>query len=220
MTYTDPFPSTNTFADKMMTRLFSIVCGLLAVLVALPSWAQSSAEPRVAMGGRVSLTFRNIPSEDAGTVNGEYVASLSDGTIALPYLSGRVRVAGKTARQVEDMVSTLYKEQKIYTNPIVAARVDVSDEEERSRRYIQVTGYVGGKKNLPYRPGITLIQALLDCGDITDYGSRHIQVTRKNVTRTYDYYSARDRSIRLLPDDVIYVPERGAFEPRPKTIGP
>lgn len=203
-----------------MPTLSKILCGIMAMFLMLPAMSQSSSEPRVAMGGRVSLTFRNIPSEDSGTVNGEYVASLNDGTIALPYLSGRVRVAGKTARQVEDLVSSLYKEQKIYTNPIVAARLDAGDEEERSRRYIQVTGYVGGKKNLPYRPGITLIQALLDCGDITDYGSRRIQVTRKNVTRTYDYYSAKDRSIKLLPDDVIYVPERGAFESRPKTIGP
>lgn len=204
----------------MITRLFSTLCLLASLLLTASAMAQSSADPKVVAGGKVSLLFRNVPSEDAATVNGEYVASASDGTIALPYLSSRVKVAGKTARQVEDLVARLYKEQQIYANPIVSATIDASYTEALQQRFIQVTGFVGSKKNLPYRPGITLIEALLECGDITDYGSRRIQVTRGNVTRTYDYFSARDRSIKLLPKDVIYVMERGAFEPRPKTIGP
>ena len=87
-------------------------------------------------------------------------------------------------------------------------------------RFIQVSGYVGKKSNLPYREGITLIEALLDAGDITDYGSRKIQITRGGVTRTYDYFSAKDRGIKLLPKDVIYVPRRPAFEGRPGSVGP
>lgn len=183
-------------------------------------WASGSDEPRVNKGGTFILTFRNVPSEDAATVNGEYTASLNDGTVALPYLSGRVSVAGKTARQVEDLVTMLYRDQKIYTNPIVSAKVDSADAADRQRRYVQVSGFVNAKKNLPYRPGMTLYEALLDCGDITVYGSRRVQVTRGTVTRTYDYFSAKDRSIKLQAGDSIYVMERGPFERRPDAIGP
>lgn len=214
--------STNYINEPMNTRIFHTLLVLLMVWVTLPMMAQQlSVEPRAVKGGRVTLTFRNVPSEDAGNVNGAYTVNHGDGTISLPYLSDRVRVVGKTAREIEDHVRALYINQKIYAQPIVMAAVGSEHESnDLNQRYIQVTGNVAGKKNLLYRQGITLIQALLDCGDITDYGSRKIQVTRKGVTRTYDYFSARDRSIQLMPDDVIYVPTRPAFERRPSKIGP
>ncbi len=203
-------------------RFFNIFAVMLLMLFTTVAMAQQlSVEPRAVKGGRVTLTFRNVPAEDAGNVNGAYTVNHGDGTISLPYLSGRVRVVGKTAREIEDHVRSLYISQQIYSQPIVMVAVGSEHESnDLNQRYIQVTGNVAGKKNLPYRQGITLIQALLDCGDITDFGSRKIQVTRKGVTRTYDYFSARDRAIPLMPDDVIFVPTRPAFEGRPNKIGP
>ncbi len=198
---------------------------LLVVLVL--SWLVSplpaqdaSTEPRATKGGTVTVQFKNIPSEDVNNVNGDYAVSREDGTISMPYLSGRVSVVGLTARQVENKLRSLYLSQQIYSDPIVMANVGPKGEAAVDARYVQVTGYVGGKKNLPYREGMTLIQALIECGDITDFGSRKIQVTRGKVTRTYDYFSARDRSIKLMPNDSVFVPRRPAFEGRPDKIGP
>lgn len=196
---------------------------LMVVLsvMALPLFAQDAAtEPRATKGGTVVLQFKNIPSEDVNNVNGEYPISREDGTISVPYLSGRVKVVGQTARQVENALRSLYLSQQIYSDPIIMANVGPKGETPVDTRYIQVAGYVREKRNLPYREGVTLIQALIDCGDITDFGSRKIQVTRGKVTRTYDYFSARDRSIKLLPNDSVYVPRRPAFEGRPDKIGP
>lgn len=178
-------------------------------------------EPRAVKGSNITITFRSVPTEDAGVVSGEYLVDPTDGTISMPYLSERVHVAGKTARQVSDLVRSLYVSQQIYAHPIVSATVGEANLANSLKdRFIQVTGNVGGKKNLPYRPGITLISALLECGDITDWGSRKIQVTRKGVTRTYDYFSAKDRAIILYPDDIIFVPKRSMWEARPDKIGP
>lgn len=200
-------------------RLYVLL--LVLSLFAAPLFAQSAAtEPRATKGGTVTVQFKNIPSEDVNNVNGDYPVSREDGTISMPYLTGRVRVVGMTARQVENTLRSLYLSQQIYSDPIVMANVGPKGEAAVDARYVQVTGYVGGKKNLPYREGMTLIQALIECGDITDFGSRKIQVTRGKVTRTYDYFSARDRSIKLMPSDSIYVPRRPAFEGRPDKIGP
>ena len=194
-----------------------LVLGMLVV----PALAQdASTEPRASKGGTVVVQFKNIPSEDVNNVNGEYTVSREDGTISMPYLSGRVSVVGLTARQVENKLRSLYLTQQIYSDPIVMANVGPKGEAAIDARYVQVTGYVGGKKNLPYREGMTLIQALIECGDITDFGSRKIQITRGKVTRTYDYFSARDRAIKLMPHDSVYVPRRPAFEGRPDKIGP
>lgn len=181
--------------------------------------ADDFEQARAVKGSTITLKFRDIP--DGGVLDGEYVVDANDGTIKLPYLKDRVYVAGKTARQVEDLIYRLYVDNEIYTHPIVTAYVgEAGSEAGLKNRHIQVTGYVGSKKNLPYRAGITLIEALLECGDITDYGSRYIQVTRGGQTRTYDYFSARDRSIKLRSDDVIFVPRRGFWEARPDKIGP
>lgn len=204
-----------------MKSLISIfVCWFVLLSMFTPSVAQdASTEPRVIRGSKVVLIFKNLPTGEAANVDGEYQVSRADGTILLPFLDSRMNVLGKTARQVEDLVRAQYIAQKIYTDPIVIARVGHKSEDIEAR-YVQVTGYVHAKKNLPYREGITLIQALIECGDISDHGSRKIQITRGTVTRTYDYFSARDRSIKLMPNDVIFVPRRPPFEGRPRTVGP
>ncbi len=205
----------------MRENLFKCLMAVVLSVLMLPVVAQDTAtEPRASKGGTVTVQFKNIPSEDVNNVNGDYAVSREDGTISMPYLSGRVSVAGLTARQVENKLRSLYLSQQIYSDPIVMANVGPKGEAAIDARYVQVTGYVAGKKNLPYREGLTLIQALIECGDITDFGSRKIQVTRGKVTRTYDYFSARDRSIKLLPNDSIFVPRRPAFEGRPDKIGP
>lgn len=205
----------------MKNVMIQTLLALLMGVFVLPLMAQdASTEPRAARGGVIQVQFKNIPSEDVSNVSGEYTVSRQDGTISMPYLNGRVRVVGMTARQVENTLRSLYVAQEIYSDPIVMANVGPRNETPIDTRFVQVTGYVAGKKNLPYREGMTLIQALIECGDITDFGSRKIQVTRGKVTRVYDYFSARDRSIKLMPNDSIYVPRRPPFEGRPDKIGP
>lgn len=206
----------------MTAYLKTICCLLLGALIALQGTAraQDTSEPRAIRGGMITITVKNIPEEDAVNVNGEYNVSASDGTIALPYLSGRISVAGKTSRQIEDIVRSQYLAQKIYQRPIVQAIVANADEiKETMTRYVTVSGYVTQKRNVKYRKGMTLLEAILECGDITDYGSRRVQVTRRNVTRTYDYFSSADRNLKLQPDDKIFVQKRGAFEARPSSVG-
>lgn len=206
----------------MNTRLFRmlVVCAAMLLSFSTVMAQDDSTEPRAVKGGRIQLIFKNIPAEDVANVSGEYAVNRGDGTLSLPYLSKRVHVEGMTARDIESVVRSNYLSQQIYSDPIVQVILGSKNEVPVETRFIQVAGYVAKKSNLPYREGITLIEALLECGDITDYGSRKIQVSRGGVTRTYDYFSARDRNIKLLPKDVIFVPRRPAFEGRPDSVGP
>lgn len=196
-----------------------ILCVVGMLFVAEP--AQGAPVPVTKRGSRVIITFRNIPAEDKANVDGPYTISARDGSLKLPYIAEFKNMDGKTARDLEDKISAAYKEAEIYAAPIVSVQVGSDEEVEAlNMRYIQVTGYVAQKRNLLYRPGITLIEALLECGGITDYGSREIQVTRGTQTQTYDYFSASDRAIKLNPNDVINVQKRGPFESRPSKVGP
>lgn len=202
---------------KSLQLLILALTALVAVLQP-QAVAQSSAEARVKAAGILTITMTNIPPSDAPMINLTYRVD-RDGTIKMPHLANRLKVVGLNQRQVEDLVTNVYISEQIYSKPVVMAVVGTG-ELTNDLRFIHVTGYVGGKRNLPFREGITLIEALVDCGDITDFGSRKIQITRNGVTRTYDYFSARDRAIVLLPKDQVHVPARGPFESRPNKIGP
>lgn len=204
----------------MFQKVKNLLLLTVALLAVLPAMAQDAAtEKRAEKGSTIQVMLKNIPTEDVATVSSDYVVNRGDGTITLPYLKNRIRVEGMTARDIETIVRNQYVAQEIYSDPIVQVILN-KGEVPVDTRFIQVAGFVAKKSNLPYREGITLIEALLECGDITDYGSRKIQITRGSVTRTYDYFSARDRNIRLLPKDVIFVPRRPAFEGRPSSVGP
>ena len=206
---------------KQKIKCFLLLMLTVFSLFSMVGSALAAPAQTARRGAKIVVTFRNIPAEDKGNVDGEYYVSQLDGTIALPYLSGSIKAEGKTAQQLEAIIKARYMEEEIYAQPIVTAQVgDAKEIEALNQRYVQVTGYVGRKANLPYRPDLTLIQALIECGDITDYGSRYIQVSRGSQTQTYDYFSARDRSLKLQPNDVIFVRLRGSFEGRPSKVGP
>lgn len=204
-----------------MYRVLSMLILTLVGMLLMAESAVGAPVPVTKRGSRVIITFRNIPAEDKANVDGPYTISAKDGSLKLPYIAAFQNMDGKTARDLEDKIAKAYTEADIYRAPIVTVQVG-SDEEVQAlnMRYIQVTGYVAQKRNLLYRPGITLIEALLECGGITDYGSREIQVTRGTQTQTYDYFSASDRAIKLNPNDVINVQRRGPFESRPSKVGP
>ncbi|MBR4309917.1 MAG: polysaccharide biosynthesis/export family protein [Akkermansia sp.] len=206
--------------NNLLKALWALVAALL-VLVSFAETAQAAPAQSARRGARIIITFRNIPAEDKPNVDGDYIVSQDDGSISIPYLSSRIRAEGKTGRQLEEIIRARFIEEQIYSQPIVSVQVGSIDEiNALNQRYVQVTGYVAQKRNLPYRPDLTLIAAIVDCGDITDHGSREIQVTRGNQTQTYDYFSAKDRAIKLRPNDVIFVKLRGPFEGRPSKIGP
>ncbi|MBE6419008.1 MAG: hypothetical protein E7031_02640 [Akkermansiaceae bacterium] len=209
-------------------KLLSVILlTVLSVLVTVQN-ASAAPEPTARRGAQIQVTFRNIPAEDKPNVDGSYIVSQANGCITLPYIEETpIKADGKTASQLERMIKNAYLDAKIYKHPIVSVQVASVDEiNDINKRYVQVSGFVARKQNLPYRQGLTLIGAILDCGDITDYGSREIQVTRYNAktgkthTQTYDYFSARDRSLKLQPNDVIFVKPRGPFEGRPSELLP
>lgn len=202
-------------SKSLLSFLFAILAAVLMVFT-----ADAAPTPTAKQNSRVIIEFLNIPAEDKANVDRSYTVS-NDGTIALPYLSGRIYAAGKTADQLRRIIEEEYKKQEIYMNPSVHVQVGSDQEiQAASQRYVQVSGYVARKANIPYRPDMTLFEAILECGDITDFGSRKIQITRGNQTREYDYFSAKHRNIKLCPNDSIVVQKRGAFETRPSGILP
>jgi polysaccharide export outer membrane protein len=127
----------------------------------------------------------------------------ADGNIQMPY-AGRIQVAGLTRLQLEDTLTTLFKE---YTkNPVVNVRF--------LNYSFSVLGEVNnrGKFNMPSER-TTILEALSMAGDLTEFGKRNnILVVREvNGERTYARVNLLSKDLFKSPyfylktNDVVYV---------------
>lgn len=198
-----------------MNKFVTIFLILFALM--MPAFAQDT--DRVQGGKSISIAAKGIPTDEIATISGPYIVDKASGTIKMPYLDAPLRVVGMTGRQIENLLAGAYKKAEIFTTPVFVVTVS-TDAGAVDTSFVAVAGSVGARRNVPYRQGLKLIDAIIDAGDITDFGSRHIQVSRKGKTETYDYFSIRHRNILLQPGDQIFVPQRGMFEGRPGKLVP
>lgn len=138
-----------------------------------------------------------------------------DGTISFPF-AGHLRVGGRTAGQVERLLTARLKE--FITDPVVTVTVQGSPKSEAN---IYVTGQVKSAGQHVITAPTTVMQALTLSGGLTEFAAkRRIKIIRKvkneEIAIKFDYVdvsTGRDMStnIRLRNGDVVVVPERGLF---------
>ena len=137
-----------------------------------------------------------------------------DGKITLPLL-GDVSVAGKTAEEAAKVITEGLK--KDIRSPNVTVTLASLQSKEYLRR-VRVTGAVGAPVSLPYRQGMTVLDALLAAGGLGEFaaGNRAILI-RKHQDKTIAVpLRLEDMLVRgkikgnhvLIPGDIITVPER------------
>ena len=173
--------------------------------------------------GTIEIAVKGIPSEDEASISGQYLLD-ADGTIRLPQLphgQDVLRVVGKTARQIENMLTVAYRKAELYTAPTFLVKMQKEgkvQKEELTQHIVMVGGEVASNGNMPWRHGMTLCEAIIAAGDVLDFASRYIQLTRDGKTTKYDYFSVKDRAIPLLPNDRVFVPLRAPIEARPAML--
>lgn len=137
-----------------------------------------------------------------------------DGKIAAP-LIGDVMVGGKTPEQVAVLIK-----QKL-TAYIRDPNVVVSVVELRSHEFIsrvRVTGAVRTPRSIPYRPGMTVLDAVLEAGGPNEYSAPNrsrLYRTNKGKTEVVNVELGDilnrgnlKTNIPVKPGDVVTVPER------------
>lgn len=137
-----------------------------------------------------------------------------DGKISVP-LVGDVRASGLTPPDVAHKIQN--KLSYFIRDPQVAVIVTGMKSHEYLDR-IRVTGAVRDPRSLPYRPGMTVLDAVLAAGGVNNFAA-------PNDTTLYRETSAKDHSIHidlgsiladgkmqtnvpLRPGDIISVPQR------------
>lgn len=137
-----------------------------------------------------------------------------DGKISVP-LIGDVQAGGNTPTQVaviiKDKLSAYIREPNV-----AVILTELRSHEFLSR--IRVTGAVRTPRSMPYRPGMTVLDAVLEAGGVNDFASpNRSKLYRKEKTKTEiididlnDILTKGklETNVELRPGDVVTVPER------------
>lgn len=136
-----------------------------------------------------------------------------ENTVTLPMI-GTVKLAGKTARQAEDLIRELYDRDYI-VNPQVSVVV-----RKYAERAVNVVGQVNkpGRIQFPNEQGLTIVEAISEAGGPTRLAElKKVKLTRRNadgemVTEEVNVDAmlkggGRDALV-LRKDDSVFVPER------------
>ena len=182
---------------------------LLSVMILLTSFVSVQAQQKIEPNSAITVTAKGIPTEDAAQITGVYKLD-PDGTVTLPYIKP-VRASGLSPRAFANALSIAYKAAGIYTDPTFNVNANVADTVLTENKF-SIGGKVGSPGTKPYSAQMTLYDAILAGGWITDFGSPKIELTRKGQTMIIDFNLDQNRKMRILPSDVIHVRERGPFE--------
>lgn len=171
------------------------------------TWAQDG-DYRIGPDDRVQITVWRNPDLTA------LVPVRPDGKISAP-LIGDVLVGGKTTEQAAALI------RQRLTAFIRDPNVSVMVVELRSHEFIsrvRVTGAVRTPRSMPYRPGMTVLDAVLEAGGPNEYSApNRAKLYRKEKDRTeivnVELGDILNRgrlqsNISMKPGDVVTIPER------------
>jgi len=171
-------------------------------------FALSPGEYRIGVDDRVQVSVWKNPDLSVT------VPVRPDGMISVP-LIGDVQAGGLTAAQVADSIKK--KLSTYIRDPSVAVILT----ELRSHEYlmrVRVTGAVRTPRSLPYRQGMTVLDAVLEAGGINEFAAPNRSKLYRNEKGKPGVYDVElgdilnkgrlDTNYPLSPGDVVTVPER------------
>ena len=150
-------------------------------------------------GDKITIQLSGVPEQQG------YIKELqipSSGEVNVDLLSGSFPAAGRTPSELSSDISSAYKNQKIYTNPIVT--VIPGD------RYINVGGDVRAPSRVVYSADMTVMTAINSCGGFTEYARKNaVRILRGQQMIQVDCVRAAldpGADPPVYPGDQIYVP--------------
>ncbi|MBQ9726108.1 MAG: polysaccharide biosynthesis/export family protein [Kiritimatiellae bacterium] len=127
---------------------------------------------------RVTVTLHATALDGA-----QKIEDIVDGSgyITLPLLND-VRVGGLTTSEAEKVIAETYMKNGIYNKIAVTV---VCQDMIQSQTY-SVTGSMAKKGLFPYKEGMTLLEAVIQAGDLNKFANGTVVLTRNGVSTSYD----------------------------------
>lgn len=211
-----------TFVKSMFRYLVSLV-GFAGVLITSGCASNQIEEFKKSAEGFTSYTegeYR-IGVDDVVQVNVWRNPDLSvsvpvrpDGMISVP-LIGDVQAGGKTSTEVAETIRQ--KLSQYIRDPNVAVILSALRSHDYLSR-VRVTGAVRQARSMPFRQGMTVLDAVLDAGGVNDFAAPNRTKLYRKINNRTEVLNVElgdilnkgrlETNVQLVPGDVITVPER------------
>jgi polysaccharide export outer membrane protein len=154
-------------------------------------------------GQSFALRIGGVPADEIALMSQKFTIS-DAGVIHLPYLKSSVQASGLKPSELARKLEQAYVSAEIYTQPTI--QVDVTAVGP-SERYLSVMGEVRTPSSIAYQPGITLLDAIAQCGGFTDFAYKSEVKLTRGTKISYHRLGSSDpaQNIRLEPNDIVTV---------------
>ncbi|MDQ7016122.1 MAG: polysaccharide biosynthesis/export family protein [Gammaproteobacteria bacterium] len=163
---------------------------------------------RIGVDDKIQITVRGNPDLDVT------VPVRPDGKISMP-LVGDILVGGRTPKEVSKIISNYLS--KYLRNPNATVIMTQLRSHEYLRR-VRITGAVTSPSSMPYRGGMTVLDAVLASGGVNEFaapnrtklyrkidGVQHVsEIHLDDILKKGEMAS----NIALAPGDIVTIPER------------
>ena len=177
----------------------------LLILLCLASWVRGDV---LESGDMVTVTMRGAAAAHK-EVDGDYTVD-DGGRIRLPLLEQGITAAGLTPAGFARRAEEAYRRAGIYSNPAieVAAKKDL----QQAGAILTVGGNVKRNGQIPWRKGMTVVQAIDAAGGRDDFGGRNITLIRRGKQHLLDFNLLAHLNIQVLADDSVRVEAKGVID--------
>ena len=169
------------------------------------------AQTKISAGDTLNISIKGVPQEEQAQITGPYVVNGSR-QLKLPYLKGYISASGTTST-VARRIEAAYKAAKIYTTPTITINSMRAQEASKIdiQKFVTVSGQVGRSGPVPYRPGMTLNEAVAFSAPNTFAALNRVELLRNGKVYKYNVKMAAHKMLKVYPNDQINVPEQNMF---------
>ncbi len=148
----------------------------------------------------VEIRIQGVPQEGKARIDGRYMVT-PEKTILLPGI-GVINIDGLASDVVAKKLREAFIKADIFTDPTFSVVFDTVGS-------IALVGFVRKPGIKPFKPGITIFQAITEAGGVNEFGSiRHVILMRGKTAQIYDLNKLENQQIELQVDDYIEVQEK------------
>ncbi|MHA7881210.1 MAG: XrtA/PEP-CTERM system exopolysaccharide export protein [Saccharospirillum sp.] len=174
-----------------------------------PPMAQFQPEPyRIGVGDTITINVWRNPELS------QNVVVRPDGYVSMP-LMGDLKADSRRPEELANEINNALS--SVIRNPEVTVIVNNPTSQEYFNR-VRATGQVGSPTSIQYRPGMTVMDLVLQAGGLSPFAAANRSELKRLIDGEYQSFAVRLDDIlsngdlrtnyELLPGDVVTVPEK------------
>lgn len=174
-----------------------------------PPMTAFEPEPyRIGVGDSITINVWRNPELS------QNVGVRPDGYVSMP-LMGDLKAADRRPEELALEINNALS--SVIRNPEVTVIVNNPTSQDYRNR-VRATGQVGNPTSIPHRPGMTVMDLVLQAGGVSPFGAANRSELKRMIDGEYQSFAIRLNDIlrkgdlrtnyELLPGDVITVPEK------------